>query len=257
MKTTISRYAERIESTNPCVTADTRLHTQHGLVTIGELHATRVPLQATVDGRALGQDGHGVTTRSAVPAFVTSSSADVYRVETLDGYEIKTTAWHDFYTNRGKIKLKDLQPGDELLVQSGKGQFGNEGSDEIGFLIGLIAGDGHFTNRGKGKEAAVINFWGDDRELASAVAHHVNSAISGLALAPRKYRVGPTAVPERNHVFVRSVLLARFLERYGFHRRHEIACTRGRLARNGSVRERLPTRSLSRLTAPSIFPEKA
>ena len=46
---------------------------------------------------------------------------------TKDGYEIKATEWHDFYTTRGKIKLKDLKPGDELLVQSGKGQFGSCG----------------------------------------------------------------------------------------------------------------------------------
>jgi len=209
-------YVERIEATNPCVTADTRLHTQYGLATIGDLNSAAAPLQATVDVRALGQGDRGVTIRSAAPAFMTSRSADVFRVETLDGYEIKATAWHDFYTTRGKIRLKDLQPGDELLVQSGKGQFGKEGSDEIGFLIGLIAGDGHFTNRGKGKEAAIINFWGEDRSFAPAVASQVNSAIAGLALKRRVYQVTPTVVPGRTHVFVRSVLLARFLEHYGF-----------------------------------------
>jgi len=209
-------YVEEIETTNPCVTADTRLHTQYGLVSIGDLHSTGEPLQATVDMRALGQNGRGVTLRPAAPAFMTAGAADVYRVETVDGYEIKATAWHDFYTTRGKIKLKDLKPGDELLVQSGKGQFGSEGNGEIGFLIGLITGDGHFTNRGKGKEAAIINFWGEDRELASAVANHVNSAIAGLSLTPRTYQVAPTAIPARNQVFVRSVLLARFLEHYGF-----------------------------------------
>jgi ribonucleoside-diphosphate reductase alpha chain len=209
-------YAERIESTNPCVTADTRLQTQYGLVSIGDLHSTRLPLQATVDLRALGLNDRGVTHRPAAPAFMTSGTADVYRVETVDGYEIKATSWHDFYTTRGKIKLKDLKPGDELLVQSGKGQFGSEGNGEIGWLIGLITGDGHFTNRGKGEDAAIINFWGEDRELASAVASHVNSAIAGLAVTPRIYQVAPTAIPARNHVFVRSVLLARFLEHYGF-----------------------------------------
>ena len=91
---------------------------------------------------------------------MTSPSADVYRVVTQDGYEIKATEWHDFYTTRGKIKLKDLKPGDELLIQSGKGQFGGCGSAELGQLLGLLTGDGHFTNRGKGKEAAVVNLWG-------------------------------------------------------------------------------------------------
>ena len=80
-----------------------------------------------MDTRTLGED-KGVTVREAVPVFMTSPSADVYRVTTKDGYEIKATEWHDFYTTRGKIKLKDLKVGDELLVQSGKGQFGGCGS---------------------------------------------------------------------------------------------------------------------------------
>jgi len=42
-------YVETIAATNPCVTADTRLHTQHGMVPIGELEALAAPL--TVYGR--------------------------------------------------------------------------------------------------------------------------------------------------------------------------------------------------------------
>jgi ribonucleoside-diphosphate reductase alpha chain len=138
-------WCENIRATNPCVTADTRLATRYGLVRIGDLYDARVDIQATVDKRALGE-GMGVAVREAVPAFMTSSSADVYLVVTKDGYEIKATEWHEFYTTRGKIKLKDLKPGDELLVQSGKGQFGGCGNEELGLVLGLITGDGHFTN---------------------------------------------------------------------------------------------------------------
>jgi len=208
-------WTENIRATNPCVTADTRLATQFGMVRIGDLYDARVDIQATVDGRALGE-GMGVAVRPAVPAFMTSSSADVYRVVTQDGYEIKATEWHDFYTSRGKIKLKDLKPGDELLIQSGKGQFGGCGSAELGQLLGLLTGDGHFTNRGKGKEAAVVNLWGADRAVADGVVAYVNSLIAGFAERPRNYQVGAVAVPERNLVMIRSVILARVLAQYGF-----------------------------------------
>ena len=210
-------FCENIRATNPCVTADTRLHTQYGLIPIGELHAAGAPLEVTVDNRAL-LDGakKGADIRPAVPAFMTAREADVFRVETADGYEIKATAWHDFYTTRGKIKLKELRPGDEILVQSGKGQFGDQGSAELGLLIGLITGDGHFTNRGKGKQAVVVSFWGDDRKWALSVAQYINTLIAGLATSPRSYRVAPVSVPDRNYVFIRSILLARFLEHYGF-----------------------------------------
>jgi ribonucleoside-diphosphate reductase alpha chain len=208
-------WTENIRATNPCVTADTRLATQFGMVRIGDLYDARVDIQATVDTRALGE-GPGVDVRPAVPAFMTSSSADVYRVVTQDGYEIKATEWHDFYTSRGKIKLKDLKPGDELLIQSGKGQFGGCGSAELGNLLGLLTGDGHFTNRGKGEEAAVVNLWGADRIVADGVVGYVNSLIAGFAAGARNYEVSAVAVPERNLVMIRSVILARVLAQYGF-----------------------------------------
>jgi ribonucleoside-diphosphate reductase alpha chain len=208
-------WTENIRATNPCVTADTRLATQFGIVQIGDLYNARVDIQATVDCRALGE-GMGVDARPAVPAFMTSSSADVYRVVTQDGYEIKATEWHDFYTSRGKIKLKDLKLGDELLIQSGKGQFGGCGSAELGELLGLLTGDGHFTNRGKGKGAAVVNLWGGDRAIADTVVTYVNSLIAGFAERPRNYQVSAVAVPERNMVMIRSVILARVLAQYGF-----------------------------------------
>src|SRR5437763_16933118 len=206
---------EFIRATNPCVTSDTRLATRYGLVRIGDLYDAGVEIQATVDRRAL-DEGMGVAVRSAVPAFMTAPSADVYRVVTKAGYEIKATEWHDVYTTRGKVKLKDLKVGDELLVQSGKGQFGGCGSEELGALLGLITGDGHFTNRGKGKNAAVVNLWGEDRDYAQEVVGYINSLITGWADTRRQYRVSAVAVAKRNLIMIRSVILTRVLEYYGF-----------------------------------------
>ncbi len=210
-------WCEHIRATNPCVTADTRLATQFGMVPIGELYANRAPLEVSVDRRSLELEGRGVETRPAKPAFMTAPRAPVYRVVTEDGYEIKATEWHDFYTERGKIKLRELAVGDRLLVQSGKGQFGNQGSEDLGLLLGLIAGDGHFTNRGKDQQAAIISLWGEERALADRVATVINGLIAHTAQGDlRQYKVSPVAVPERNQVFIRSVLLARQLEHYGF-----------------------------------------
>jgi ribonucleoside-diphosphate reductase alpha chain len=211
-------YCESIAATNPCVTADTRLATQHGWVPMGELYANGAAIEATVDRRSLGEDERGTTVRSAKPVFMTARDAEVFRVTTREGYEIKATAWHEFYTARGKLRLAELQPGDELWVQSAKGQFGSQGSGELGTLIGLIAGDGHFTNRGKGQEAAVLTLWNEERALAEVAAGTINLLIAGQSQGPRGYCVSPVAVPERNQVFLRSVLLARALEAFGFTR---------------------------------------
>ncbi|MDI3262167.1 MAG: LAGLIDADG family homing endonuclease [Fulvimonas sp.] len=209
-------WCENIRATNPCVTADTRLATQYGMVPIGELYAAGVPLEVSVDRRSLGLDARGVEVRPAKPAFMTAPRAPVYRVRTEDGYEIKATEWHDFYVERGKIKLRDLKIGDRLLVQSGKGQFGQQGSEDLGLLLGLITGDGHFTHRGKEQRAAVVSLWGEERALADRVAAYINTLIAHTAQAGCDYRVTPVAVPQRQQVFIRSVLLARLLEHYGF-----------------------------------------
>jgi len=211
-------YCETIEATNPCVTGDARLATQHGLLPIRELYETSTPLEVTVDRRALGHRARGVVTRPAKPAFMTAREADVFRVTTEAGYEIKATAWHDFYTPEGKVRLADLKPGDEILVQSGKGQFGTDGTQALGILLGLIAGDGHFTNRGKGMEAAIVTLWNEDRALAESVCATVNAIAAGLAATSRRYAVAPVAVAARNQVVIRSVLLARALEDIGFNR---------------------------------------
>ncbi|GKT24248.1 LAGLIDADG family homing endonuclease [Acidovorax sp. SUPP3334] len=211
-------YCEDIAATNPCVTADTRLATQHGLVRIGDLYESGVPLEATVDRRALGHEARGVEVRPSKAAFMTARRAEVFKVTTDDGYEIKATAWHDFYTSGGKVKLSELKVGDQLLVQSGKGQFGQQGSHELGVLLGLITGDGHFTHRGRGQEVVCVNLWNQERELAEQVANTVNHMIAGLAQTPRRYLCAPVAVAQRNYVFIRSVLLARALAACGFTR---------------------------------------
>ena len=210
------RYCESIAATNPCVTADTRLATQHGLVPIGWLQANGGALECTVDCRALGDGQRGTVIRPAVPAFLTAGQAEVFKVTTAEGYQIKATAWHEFYTARGKLRLSELKPGDELWVQSGKGQFGTQGSAALGMLIGLITGDGHFTNRGKDEQAAVVSLWNEERQLAHEVAGFVNALIAGTSHAPREYLVEPVAVAERNMVSIRSTLLARVLAGYGF-----------------------------------------
>ena len=209
-------YCESISATNPCVTADTRLATQFGLMRIGELFTSGQDLEVTVDNRALGLEVGGTQVRKATPAFLTSHNAEVFEVITSAGYIIKATAWHDFYCSRGKVKLSDLVVGDALYIQSGKGQFGKSGNKDLGLLMGLITGDGHFTNRGKGVQAAVVSLWGEDQVLATQLCEIIQTLVGGQSNNKREYQLRPVAVPERDMVFIRSTILARILNIYGF-----------------------------------------
>ena len=204
------------------MTGDTRLATHLGMVKAKHLFRSRQPLKVTVDNRAL-DGGKGVSVRDAVPVFMTSKKADIYRVTTDAGYEIDATAWHDFYTARGKIKLNDLVLGDELLIQSGKGQFGTGGSAALGLIVGLITGDGHFTNRGSSQLAACIGLWGEKQELTNSVTAAINHILATHTLSTvRSPSVSPVRVEERDMVSFRSVALARILEKhYDFGRKNK------------------------------------
>jgi ribonucleoside-diphosphate reductase alpha chain len=114
-----------IKATNPCFTADTRIATHRGLVTLGELYASQEPLFVASDRRVRGDAG-GIAFRAAVPVFMTSPAEPVYRVVTKHGYEVRATANHKFLTPSGWTELRDLVPGSELLIQSGEGVWSDQ-----------------------------------------------------------------------------------------------------------------------------------
>ncbi|MGC8868824.1 MAG: ribonucleotide reductase N-terminal alpha domain-containing protein [Sulfurihydrogenibium sp.] len=143
-----------INSSNLCVTGDTRLATQWGLVKAKELYEKGEAILATFDKRTDGDwKQKGVSVAQCLKMFKTAENVDVYEVVTVEGYRIKATNWHEFYravpvgsenTNDyriEKVKLVDLREGDRLLIQSGEGQFGTEGYYELGLLAGFITGD--------------------------------------------------------------------------------------------------------------------
>ena len=172
-------FRETIRTTNPCVIGSARLHTNLGMVKAEHLYKNQNDIKCTVDNRTL--DGNfGVSVRDAVPVFKTGDKEKVFRVETKAGYGITATEWHKFYTQRGKIELKDLKVGDELMIQSGIGQFGNQGSYELGFVYGMIVGDGCFTKSGGKEWKAFIDVWGKDKELTTRLDKYAALLMDGV-----------------------------------------------------------------------------
>src|SRR5574340_1266247 len=128
-----------MEATNPCVTGDTLVSTERGLVTMAEL-AERYP-----DG------GISIVTDRRVPAEVVTESngmllasrdeaergtrlgpmlaawrtgvKPVWRIGTKSGFELTATADHKVLTRRGWVPAGELIPGDRVLIQSGEGGF--------------------------------------------------------------------------------------------------------------------------------------
>jgi ribonucleoside-diphosphate reductase alpha chain len=173
-----------IESTNPCFAGGVRLATDRGLLTFEELFIDKSEIRVATDDRvpairaAEGGTGGGaavaertaagVTLRKAVPVFRTRKDWPVFTLETEHGYEVTATADHKFFTPGGLKELKDLRPGDEVLIQSGAGTWSKNydlppflpenklkarqergeaalprrWSRELGELLGWVTGDG-------------------------------------------------------------------------------------------------------------------
>lgn len=202
------------EATNPCVIGSTRMATDRGLLTMEELWRERMEIQVGTDDRVSAaraiafarQHGGtavkvrvkpGVTTFPAVPVFKTRENAPVFRLVTTHGHEIVATDNHKFFTRRGPVELKDLRPGDVILVQSGEGPWSTdralprfqpnnklaariergeatlptEWSRELGQLLGWVVADGWVTaeldeGRHVPNFSVGLSFGGNERDLA-------------------------------------------------------------------------------------------
>lgn len=172
-----------VRSTNLCVTGDTRLATQFGLLTAKELYESKEKIFASYDLRTDGKvKDYGVSVAECIEMHKTAENAEVFEVKTATGYSIKCTEWHEFYVVEGnqvvKKPLNEVQPGEKLLIQSAEGQFGDFHDPELAFLTGLIAADGTFSiDPRNGKQIAHFYLY-DDKSLAplrETIRHTISS----------------------------------------------------------------------------------
>ena len=196
------------EATNPCVIGSTRLATDRGMLTVAELCREAMEIRVTTDDRvpairsALAggvatKTRVGTTLRHAVPVFRTRENAPVFNLATSHGYAVTATDNHKFFTPTGLVALRELKPGDEILLQSGEGAWSTcydlppfepadkfrarvergeahpprEWSRELGQLLGWMVGDG-WTSEETPEGRTVPNytagliFGGDEQPLA-------------------------------------------------------------------------------------------
>ena len=158
----------RILATNPCVTGDTLIGTESGLVPAEDLYEQGVARDVVVDGR-LSED----TLKEASSVYKTGEK-DVYKLETEEGYGLRLTADHRVMTEDGWVAAEDLTAGDTVHVQNRKGGFGDHGSAAEGRVLGWLVGDGQLKD---GEERAVLNFYDEGAGVSDAFASDVNSVV--------------------------------------------------------------------------------
>lgn len=209
---TVKRYSTseyngmEVITTNPCVTGDTLVSTDEGLIPIAEL-AKRVHLPyATLDSRVSPHFASG-----AIVKVWKSGRKPVYRVVTRAGYEIRATADHKVLTaNRGWVQVKDLRPGDLLLIQNRKGGFGRFGDEHLGRVLGWLIADGYVN---LSDERAVLDFYAEDKTLAPIFAESVAAVIPTTARYPAPT---VTKVQGQDRLQIRSHRLFEVLTELGF-----------------------------------------
>ncbi|WP_342774549.1 ribonucleotide reductase N-terminal alpha domain-containing protein [Biomaibacter acetigenes] len=160
--------AGEIESTNPCVTGDTWVATEHGLVPAASLKV-----------------GDKIVTPlglKPITAVYNYGVQDIFEVKMKNGFSLKATKDHKLQTVDGQwVPVEQLKPGDRLRI------FGTfafpenqvlpkdfevinlrqrtgwllplEFSDEYGFILGILVGNGYYST------ASAMYFGQDEADL--------------------------------------------------------------------------------------------
>lgn len=175
----------RLEATNPCITSDSWVTTTLGPKQVKELINTPFEVPSPVDpSKSL----------KAPKGFFSTGIKPVYRLTTKEGYEIKVTDNHRLLTFNGWKEAKDMVPGDLLhLDETHPTEWEGRGTEDEGYLCGLVMGDGHIKLSKQGTPNGVISLWDTDNSC-EAVAKEVEKIIRRSTGKDLHW----TTIPERN-----------------------------------------------------------
>jgi ribonucleoside-diphosphate reductase alpha chain len=196
----------RIESTNPCITGESSISTQAGLIRIKDL-VEKYPqggISITVDPRVM-PNGHTEDDPITLPAFPIARAfytgeKETVKITTRSGYEIITTPDHRLLTSEGWVEARNLTPGHhKVLTQSGEGEWNSEKrlpfdlqpflgrngrtyqlnlpsvwSEELGIVLGWLVGDGWVRSGDKNCRVGFC-FGKEDEEILNYIKGIVNS----------------------------------------------------------------------------------
>jgi ribonucleoside-diphosphate reductase alpha chain len=175
-------YVETIRATNPCVTADTWVHTTDGPRQVAELIGK--PFTALKDGTAFPSTPEG---------FFSTGRKPVYRLATQEGYSLRLTADHPVLKVIGKTRYNvatqwipagQLIPGDQIALNQHRSRrvwSGRYGVEE-GYLLGLLVGDGTLK-----ADKAVLSVWKRRRVANGDEQEHGVAGVMEAALAAARH----------------------------------------------------------------------
>jgi len=150
-------HVGKIESTNPCVTANTWTMTEDGPRQVRDLISR--PFAAIFNGERWNGSHEG---------FFSTGVKPVLRLKTWEGFELRLTGNHPvmrvqkltrYVTKTEWAKASDLNPKDQIVISNHRNLRGWKGeyTEAEGYLAGLLLGDGTVT-----KDKVLLLSWGEE-----------------------------------------------------------------------------------------------
>lgn len=167
-------WCENIRATNPCVTADTWVHTSVGPRQVADLLGT--PFLARI---------HGHDYLSGPDGFFETACKPVVSLRTREGYHLRLTADHPIlrithFTRDTQTTAwcaaGELRQGERVVLHDHRNatEWSGEFTHEQGFLLGLLLGGGTLKN-----DEAVLSVW-QTAAVANGAPAHLSSGIRAL-----------------------------------------------------------------------------
>ncbi len=174
----LSRYG-----LNPCVTADTWIHTGEGArqvkVLIGVQHSTYV---------------NGELFSTTTQGFFCTGIKPVVKLSTKEGYSLRLTENHQVLKVTAQtqhkqysewVAVSQLQPGDRVLIHNHRelSAWDGNGTEAEGWLLGSLVGDGCFSeNAANYSYQAHLRYWGENQvEMKEYALGLVKKSILGTS----------------------------------------------------------------------------
>ncbi|HBB02783.1 MAG: ribonucleoside-diphosphate reductase, ribonucleoside-diphosphate reductase alpha chain [Candidatus Peregrinibacteria bacterium GW2011_GWF2_38_29] len=197
-----AKHLGEIEATNPCITGDTLIYTDKGLISAKELFLQQSPINVTIDSRM----NKKIALKSE-KVFITGEK-EVYEITTKEGFSLKLTENHKIMTNRGWIEAQNLKKDDKLHILNRKGGFGKTGNLETGRILGWYVGDGYLQKEKNQKTRLVLSFFGEEK-------HELAPMFQAMASKLLNNKIGASEIKDRNESRIRSGRLREIAHNYG------------------------------------------
>jgi ribonucleotide reductase, class II len=201
----LSRYG-----LNPCVTADTWVHTGEGARQVKDLIGIQHSMY--VNGELFSTTPQG---------FFFTGIKPVVKLQTKEGYSLRLTANHQVLrvtaqTQKSQysewVAVSELKAGDRIMIHNHRGlsPWDGKGTQAEGWLLGNLVGDGCLSaNPANYRYQAHLRYWGDNQvKMAEHALTLVKNSISASSKLKSVYH------PQNKYFQVSSAGLAKLAQDY-------------------------------------------